>query len=264
MEESETRRLALLPTHASQNEDLLSSGMPLADVFTLHGQRSASPDPADERAFFLDVLAEYQWARDAAGLMPGTIDKLVKPVIELCDHYTAERHPPFAAATPDDLEPHATGRSRVFGPPEFANPFTFAFDLVHVGSTDLTGCAYRRRRAAFETLFAEHGLAAPLTLCRRPPTRPSRRNPVVAAQWLAWTAAGLEGLMWPGFAADRSTKPFSRRRPPRAKNRHPLGTVSVLDMGLSGQQHGCEAGRLGLWRVSEGKSAVAAARDWGD
>ncbi|MER6471423.1 site-specific integrase [Streptomyces collinus] len=61
--------------------------MPLADVFTLHGRRSASSDPADERAFFLDVLAEYQWARDAAGLMPGTIDKLVKPVIELCDHY---------------------------------------------------------------------------------------------------------------------------------------------------------------------------------
>ncbi|OQD57440.1 integrase [Streptomyces phaeoluteigriseus] len=65
----------------------MSTGVPLADVFTLHGQRSASSDPADERAFFLDALAEYQWARDAAGLMPGTIDKLVKPVIELCDHY---------------------------------------------------------------------------------------------------------------------------------------------------------------------------------
>ncbi|MFF8873362.1 hypothetical protein [Streptomyces massasporeus] len=87
MEESETRRLALLPTRASQNDDPLSSGMPLVDVFTLHGRRSASSDPADERAFFLDVLAEYQWARDAAGLMPGTIDKLVKPVIELRDHY---------------------------------------------------------------------------------------------------------------------------------------------------------------------------------
>ncbi|MER6490053.1 hypothetical protein [Streptomyces griseorubiginosus] len=87
MEESETRRLALLPPHARHNEDPLSPGMPLADVFTLHGRRSASSDPADEQAFFLDVLAEYQWARDAVGLMPGTIDKLVKPVIELCDHY---------------------------------------------------------------------------------------------------------------------------------------------------------------------------------
>ncbi|UUA11587.1 MULTISPECIES: ATP-dependent DNA ligase [Streptomyces] len=63
-----------------------------------------------------------------------------------------------------------------------------AFDLVHVGSTDLTGWAYQRRRAALEALFAERGLAAPLTLC------PSTTDPAVAAQWLTWTAAGLEGL----------------------------------------------------------------------
>lgn len=29
---------------------------------------------ADQRAFFFAMLAEYQWARDAAGLMPGTVD----------------------------------------------------------------------------------------------------------------------------------------------------------------------------------------------
>ncbi len=46
----------------------------LADVFTLHRRRSALSAPEDERAFYLDTLAEYQWARDAAGLMPGTID----------------------------------------------------------------------------------------------------------------------------------------------------------------------------------------------
>lgn len=37
--------------------------------------------------YFFDTLAEYQWARDAAGLMPQTIDQLIKPVIELCEFY---------------------------------------------------------------------------------------------------------------------------------------------------------------------------------
>jgi ATP-dependent DNA ligase len=39
-----------------------------------------------------------------------------------------------------------------------------AFDLVHVGGTDLTNWTYRRRRAALQALFAEHGLVAPLLL----------------------------------------------------------------------------------------------------
>ncbi|GGV91003.1 hypothetical protein GCM10010228_80570 [Streptomyces massasporeus] len=64
------------------------------------------------------------------------------------------------------------------------------FDLVHVGGTDLSGWTYRRRRAALETLFAEHGVAAPLTLC------PSTTDPAVAARWLTWTSAGLEGLVF--------------------------------------------------------------------
>lgn len=42
---------------------------------------------AHERSCFFDTLAEYQWARDAAGLMPASIDQLVKPVIEVCEHY---------------------------------------------------------------------------------------------------------------------------------------------------------------------------------
>ncbi|MFJ2752710.1 tyrosine-type recombinase/integrase [Streptomyces sp. NPDC087297] len=59
----------------------------LADVFTLQRQRSASAGPVEERDYFFDTLAEYQWARDAAGLMPQTIDQLIKPVIELCEFY---------------------------------------------------------------------------------------------------------------------------------------------------------------------------------
>ncbi|MBP2183803.1 tyrosine-type recombinase/integrase [Amycolatopsis magusensis] len=56
-------------------------------MFTLQRRRSAATAPDEERAFYLETLAEYQWARDAAGLMPGTIDQLVKPVLEACDHY---------------------------------------------------------------------------------------------------------------------------------------------------------------------------------
>jgi ATP-dependent DNA ligase len=61
------------------------------------------------------------------------------------------------------------------------------FDLVHT-SEDLTGWPYERRRVALEALFADLSLAAPLTL------RPSTTDPAVAKGWLAWTAAGLEGL----------------------------------------------------------------------
>jgi ATP-dependent DNA ligase len=63
-----------------------------------------------------------------------------------------------------------------------------AFDLLHHSDTDLTGWPYRRRRAALEAVFADHGLAGPLTLC------PSTTDPARAAQWLEWTTAGLEGL----------------------------------------------------------------------
>ncbi|MEU9197736.1 ATP-dependent DNA ligase [Streptomyces hundungensis] len=62
-----------------------------------------------------------------------------------------------------------------------------AFDLVHAGA-DLTGWPYERRRAALVALFADHRVAAPLTLC------PSTTDPAVAEQWLGWTAAGMEGL----------------------------------------------------------------------
>ncbi|WSQ14701.1 ATP-dependent DNA ligase [Streptomyces sp. NBC_01231] len=61
------------------------------------------------------------------------------------------------------------------------------FDLVHT-SEDVTGWAYERRRAALEAMFADLCLAAPLTLC------PSTTDPAVARGWLAWTAAGVEGL----------------------------------------------------------------------
>ncbi|GAA1912810.1 hypothetical protein GCM10009837_41830 [Streptomyces durmitorensis] len=56
-------------------------------MLTLGSQRGAGSGTDGQRAYFFDTLAEYQWAQDAAGLMPATIDQLVKPVIEVCDHY---------------------------------------------------------------------------------------------------------------------------------------------------------------------------------
>ncbi|MYW43141.1 ATP-dependent DNA ligase [Streptomyces sp. SID161] len=64
-----------------------------------------------------------------------------------------------------------------------------AFDLLHtVGEGDVTGWPYARRRAAPEALFADRGLVEPFTLC------PSTTDPTSAAEWLAWSAAGVEGL----------------------------------------------------------------------
>ncbi|WP_329374744.1 hypothetical protein [Streptomyces sp. NBC_01483] len=58
----------------------------LAEVFSLHTYRSRSGQ-ADARPYVFNTLAEYQWARDAAELLPVSFDPLVKPVIELCEHY---------------------------------------------------------------------------------------------------------------------------------------------------------------------------------
>jgi hypothetical protein len=82
MGDFETRRLAL--TSGESGAEAVSEG--LADVFTLHRGRTVA-GARDERAYFFDTLAEYQWARDTAGLMPNTIDQLVKPVIEVCEFY---------------------------------------------------------------------------------------------------------------------------------------------------------------------------------
>jgi integrase/recombinase XerC len=66
-------------------EPVLEPG--LADVITLQRRKSAALSDGDEESFFLDTVAEYQWARDAAGLAATTLDRLVKPIIEVCQHY---------------------------------------------------------------------------------------------------------------------------------------------------------------------------------
>jgi hypothetical protein len=58
----------------------------LAEVVTLQRRRVAQLSDGDEESFFLDTLAEYQWARDVAGLAATTLDRLTKPVVEVW-HY---------------------------------------------------------------------------------------------------------------------------------------------------------------------------------
>ncbi len=77
----------------------------LADVLTLQRSQAAKVSLADEESFFLDTLLEYQWARDVAGLAPSTLDKLVKPVLEICEYYGVA---PWRL-TPRDLDKYFAG-----------------------------------------------------------------------------------------------------------------------------------------------------------
>ncbi|WP_405510590.1 ATP-dependent DNA ligase (plasmid) [Streptomyces cyaneofuscatus] len=66
-----------------------------------------------------------------------------------------------------------------------------AFDLLRLNGTysDLTVKPYVARRAAREQLFTDRGLPPPWTLC------PSTTDPSTAAEWLDWSAVGMEGLV---------------------------------------------------------------------
>jgi integrase/recombinase XerC len=60
----------------------------VADVVTFGRRRAGQvpPDDEEEERFFADTLAEYQWARDVAGLAPSTLARLTRPLIEVCEH----------------------------------------------------------------------------------------------------------------------------------------------------------------------------------
>ncbi|GAB3329119.1 site-specific integrase [Micromonospora halotolerans] len=59
----------------------------LAEVVTLQRRRKTKAQGDDEEGFFLDTIAEYQWARDVAGLAATTLERLVRPIVEICEHY---------------------------------------------------------------------------------------------------------------------------------------------------------------------------------
>jgi integrase/recombinase XerC len=88
--DSRSRVLSLVASAAAREgelpaEPVLEPG--LADVITLQRRKAAALSRGDEQSLFLDTVAEYQWARDTAGLAPTTLDGLTKPIIETCRHY---------------------------------------------------------------------------------------------------------------------------------------------------------------------------------
>lgn len=90
MADSRTRTLSLVSSEPARRDDpcgepMLEPG--LADVVTLERRKAAGLSAGDEDGRFLDTIAEYQWARDTAGLAPSTLDGLTKPIIEVCRHY---------------------------------------------------------------------------------------------------------------------------------------------------------------------------------
>ncbi len=75
------------PESATAGAPAVAAEPGLADVVTLQRKRAATATADEEEDFFVDTVAEYQWARDAAGLAQGTLDQLVQPVLELRDHF---------------------------------------------------------------------------------------------------------------------------------------------------------------------------------
>jgi integrase/recombinase XerC len=93
VQDSRSRALSLVPAETGLRDQadprggsiLLEPG--LADVVTLERRRAAAISDGDEQAFFLDTIAEYQWARDIAGLAAHSLENLVRPVVAVCEHY---------------------------------------------------------------------------------------------------------------------------------------------------------------------------------
>src|SRR6266508_38305 len=95
MADSRSRALALVPVTVEPDEADVAAevaselvGEPgLAEVVTLQCRRAAEVSVGDEQSLFVDTLAEYQWARDVAGLAASTLDKLIQPIVEICQYY---------------------------------------------------------------------------------------------------------------------------------------------------------------------------------
>src|SRR6266511_2521638 len=95
MADSRSRALALVPVTVEPDEADVAAevaaelvGEPgLAEVVTLQRRRAAEVSVGDEQSLFVDTLAEYQWARDVAGLAASTLDKLIQPIVEICQYY---------------------------------------------------------------------------------------------------------------------------------------------------------------------------------
>ncbi|WP_284741771.1 tyrosine-type recombinase/integrase [Amycolatopsis sp. RTGN1] len=87
MSDSRSRRLSLLSSTTPPAGDEPIAEADLAEVVTLQRRKAASASDGGEETLYLDTLAEYQWARDVSGLAATTLDRLVRPVVEICEHY---------------------------------------------------------------------------------------------------------------------------------------------------------------------------------
>jgi integrase/recombinase XerC len=85
--DSGIRRLSLLSSTTPPADDQPIVEPDLAEVVTLQRRKAAGTSGGDEEALYLDTLAEYQWARDVSGLAATTLDRLVRPVVEICERY---------------------------------------------------------------------------------------------------------------------------------------------------------------------------------
>ncbi|WAM16332.1 hypothetical protein [Rhodococcus sp. JS3073] len=89
MTDSDTRRFSVIHGGSSPSRNVdadLLADHDRADVVALHRVRFRGSGGDDEEyRFFVDTVAEYQWARDAAGLARRTLDHSVSPLIEVCD-----------------------------------------------------------------------------------------------------------------------------------------------------------------------------------
>ncbi|MBT2509394.1 hypothetical protein J7I98_26645 [Streptomyces sp. ISL-98] len=79
--------------------------------------------------------------------------------------------------------------------------YLVVFDVLEASGTELVARLYRKRRAILEDLFARDTLTAPFTLC------PATADRTIAQDWLdpAWGTAGIEGVLYAQFGADRLT-----------------------------------------------------------
>ena len=64
------------------------------------------------------------------------------------------------------------------------------FDLLNLGAIDLKAVPYKDRRAALEQLFADRRLRGHWTLS------PSTTDQSVVDEWLTWSPAGIEGVVF--------------------------------------------------------------------
>ncbi|MFJ3206148.1 RNA ligase family protein [Streptomyces sp. NPDC086989] len=92
----------------------------------------------------------------------------------------------------EGLQRRAAARARSAPALAAKQPAHFvAFDVLQIDGRELLHLPYVERRARLETLFTDHALTAPWTLC------PMTTDPAKAREWLdSWTdVSGVEGLV---------------------------------------------------------------------